>query len=80
MKRIVVPDVVRRAWSQARGNLSENWRRDAAELRKKAIQAERRVAKSLHKSWVRLKPKVVQVEHKLHEAWLTNLRKIRDAA
>lgn len=80
MKRIVVPDVVRRAWKQARGNLSENWRRDAAQLRKKALHAERRAAKAVHHSWSQLKPKVVQVEHKLHDAWLMKLRRIRDSS
>ncbi|MEA3189765.1 MAG: hypothetical protein QOD77_347 [Thermoplasmata archaeon] len=58
-------------------SLSKALRHDADRLRKQAVAAEHRMGESLHGWFVRFKPKVVQVEHRLEARARRALAKAR---
>lgn len=76
-KKVVIPDAPRSGWGRAKLSLSRMWRRDAEFLRRKALKAERRASVAVSKSWRRLRPKVVHVEHRMHDSLLAALHRFR---
>lgn len=63
----------------AKVRLSEQWDRDAASVRRAAAKVERRTRRAkvaVSRSWRRVKPKVVRIEHKLHDGLLSRWRRV----
>ena len=58
-------------------SLSRLLHRDAEMIRRRAMKAERRAYIAVSSSWHRLKPKVVEVEHRMHDGMLAFLHRLR---
>ena len=68
MRRIVLAQRLREGAKGARESLSAIWRRDADIVRRKAVVAEHRAERAVSKWLVRLRPRVVHLEHRLDHA------------
>ncbi len=79
-KTIVIPDSALDSWQRAKVSLSRLWRRDAEAVRRRAMQVERRAKIAVSNGWHRLGPRVVQVEHRMHDGLLAALHRLRPHA